>query len=83
MDTDMGNLVGVCESEREALNFVWEAAADCGDNHTDDRVPGREDANGHTTILAEGRALLEIARCGWAARARQWRSPLRAFSTAC
>ena len=61
MDLDTGNLIGTYATEREALSLIQSAIATFGVDYADTVALGREDAAGHTKIIAEGQELAKRA----------------------
>lgn len=61
MDTETGNLIGTYATEHEALILLQGAMAAYGTEYADTLVLGREDAGGHTILIAEGKVLAKRA----------------------
>ncbi len=61
-DTETNNIVGVYESEPDALAVVRRAIAIHGVRYADELALLREDTHGNVETLAVGVALAELAR---------------------
>ena len=61
MDTDTGNLIGTYATEQEALILIQGAIVAYGPEYAESLVLGREDAEGHTMLIAEGEGLAKRA----------------------
>jgi hypothetical protein len=62
--TQTRNLIGTFATEAEALEVVRRAADSHGSDYIDTIFLGHEDNVGHSRMVAEGKALLQMARQG-------------------